>query len=102
MPVDKESICKKSSDFHFVNDYLYKTIDDGSGLNSSSLYADRYYPEGYEHGAPFDMDKVTKPLNPRYQALNRRQGPVTIQPQQPYRTYNSANERKVSLFKFIS
>ena len=102
MPVTAESICKKSTDFHFVNDYLYKTVDDGSGTNTSYLYADRYYPEGYEHGAPFDMEKVTKPVNPQFQAYNRRQPQQYAEERQPqqYSRPNKdafANERQVLL-----
>jgi len=78
MPVNKENICKKSSQFHFVNDYLYQPIDDdGNTDNSSSIYADRYYPDGYEHGAPFDMSKVNEPEEIRYQAFNRREDGYT-------------------------
>jgi len=74
MPANKDNICKKSSQFHFVNDYLYQPIDDEGNLdNSSLLYADRYYPEGYEHGAPFDLSAVNEPEEIQYHAYNRRQ-----------------------------
>ena len=71
MPVAKDNICKKSSKFHFVNDYLYKTVDEEDG-SSSGFYADRYYPEGYEHGVPFDMDEVVHD-QPNYQSFIRNQ-----------------------------
>lgn len=69
MPISKENICKKSSQFHFVNDYLYKPIKDEDG-NNSTLYADRYYPDGYEPG--FDMGDLEAPEEPKLQAYSRR------------------------------
>ena len=69
MPISKENICKKSSQFHFVNDYLYKPLQDEDG-NNSTLYADRYYPEGYEPG--FDMAEIEVPEKPKLQAYVRR------------------------------
>jgi len=52
-----------------VNDYLYKPLQDEDG-NNSTLYADRYYPDGYEPG--FDMAEVEAPEKPKLQAYNRR------------------------------
>ena len=74
MPVGKDNICDKSSQFHFVNDYLYKTVENEDGSNASSgIYADRYYPEGYEQGKEFDMSEVVQPDRPNLQPFNRRQ-----------------------------
>jgi len=75
MPVNKDNICKKSSQFHFVNDYLYKTLEDEDGNNDTNTYADRYYPDGYEPGT-FDfaeMDEVKQPPRQNFQSANRRQ-----------------------------
>jgi len=84
MPANKENICKTSSQFHFVNDYLYQPIDDeGNSDNSSSIYADRYYPDGYEHGAPFDMSKVSEPEEVRYQSFSK-----------PEESYNNQENRE--------
>ena len=101
MPATKDNICKKSTQFHFVNDYLYKTIDDeGNDDNSSLIYADRYYPDGYEPGVPFDMTEVTQPPQNQYQPYNRRQpttAPVVRQrPQQQQRRPNLDRPNKVS------
>ncbi|XP_046460159.1 transcription factor SPT20 homolog isoform X2 [Daphnia pulex] len=70
MPVAKDNICKKSSQFHFVNDYLYQPMQDEDG-NNSTLYADRYYPDGYLPGD--DMADVVEPEKPNLQYNNRRQ-----------------------------
>lgn len=80
MPVAKDNICKKSSQFHFVNEYLYQPMQDEDG-NNSTLYADRYYPEGYEPGVPFDMAEVTEPEKPNLQYNSRR--PIPQQNRRP-------------------
>ena len=58
--------------------------------NNSTLYADRYYPEGYEHGVPFDMSEA-QPEKPNLQYNNRRQAaPPARRPIQQQR-YSSDN-----------
>lgn len=79
MPVGKDNICAKSSQFHFVNDYLYKTVEGEDGNNATGIYVDRYYPEGYEQGKEFDMAQVVQPDRPNFQ--NRRQQAVADQRQ---------------------
>ncbi len=58
--------------------------------NNSTLYADRYYPEGYEPGVPFDMGDVAQPEKPNLQYNNRRQAaaPVKRIQQQRYTPEN--------------
>ncbi len=84
MPATADNICKKSSQFHFVNDYLYRTVDNEDGSNSSGIYADRYYPDGYEHGVPFDMSEVVHD-QPNYQPFNRRQASIVQRERDQYR-----------------
>jgi hypothetical protein len=47
MPQSDGNVCKLSSKYHFVNEYLYKAInkDDADKNNGTYIYADRYYPE---------------------------------------------------------
>lgn len=50
MPPGGDNICEKSSQFHFVNEYLYKPLnleEHQSKPNISLRYSDRYYPENY-------------------------------------------------------
>ena len=97
MPVTKDNICKKSSQFHFVNEYLYQPMVDEDG-NNSTLYADRYYPDGYEPGVPFDMSEVEQPEKPNLQFNNRRQAaaPAKRIQQQRYTPENRpANRERV-------
>lgn len=51
MPPGADNICAKSSQFHFVNEYLYKPInleEHQTKPNVSLKYSDRYYPDGYQ------------------------------------------------------
>lgn len=78
--------------------------------NNSTLYADRYYPEGYEPGVPFDMADVTQPEKPNLQYNNRRQTQAQQQNRRPIqqqryspdrpRERNPNQERRVK-FNFI-
>jgi len=50
MPPSSDNICQQSSQFHFVNDFLYRPInaeEAQSRPNVTLRYADRYYPETY-------------------------------------------------------
>lgn len=105
MPVAKDNICKKSSQFHFVNEYLYQPMVDEDG-NNSTLYADRYYPEGYEPGVPFDMAEA-QPEKPNLQ-YNKRPTPVQsnrrpiqqqrYNPDRPNRERQQPNENRRVIF----
>lgn len=111
MPVAKDNICKKSSQFHFVNEYLYQPMVDEDG-NNSTLYADRYYPEGYEPGVPFDMAEA-QPEKPNLQYNGRRTAPAQqsnrrpiqqqrYNPDRPNRERQQPNEnRRVKKLVFI-
>ncbi|CAG9813227.1 unnamed protein product [Phaedon cochleariae] len=50
MPPGGENVCEKSTDYHFVNDYLYKPLnleEHQRKPNITLVYSDRYYPEQY-------------------------------------------------------
>lgn len=58
MPPGGDNICAKSSQFHFVNEYLYKPInleEHQSKPNISLKYSDRYYPDTY-YGANYEEE----------------------------------------------
>lgn len=47
MPPTHDNICQKSSKYHFVNEYLYRPINEEEVQkkpNVSLKYSDRYYP----------------------------------------------------------
>lgn len=75
MPQGSDNICKRSSDFHFVNDYLYQQI------NNDSLrpqYADRYYPD-----ASLSGDNLQSRPAPQATYTDRQERPVRRRLQQP-------------------
>lgn len=78
-----------------MNDYLYKPLQDEDG-NNSTLYADRYYPEGYEPG--FDMGEIEAPEKPKLQTYVRRpQNSAEVgngRRRQPAQRQGSENPRK--------
>jgi len=50
MPPSSDNICQQSSQFHFVNDFLYRPVNVEEAQtrpNVTLRYADRYYPENY-------------------------------------------------------
>ena len=50
MPPGGDNICEKSSQFHFVNEYLYKPVnleEYQQKPNISLRYSERFYPENY-------------------------------------------------------
>nr|XP_023013908.1 uncharacterized protein LOC111503751 [Leptinotarsa decemlineata] len=47
---ENDNICEKSSDYHFVNEYLYKPVNLEEYQHKPNItlrYSDRYYPEQY-------------------------------------------------------
>lgn len=68
MPPGADNICEKSSQFHFVNEYLYKPVnleEHQNKPNVSLKYSDRYYPDNYypnneEAGADYEEEVVVQ------------------------------------------
>lgn len=72
MPPSGDNICAKSSQYHFVNDYLYKPLNAEEAQTKPNVtlrYSDRYYPENYYPGETVEEDEP--------QQLPRRQ-PVSL------------------------
>lgn len=67
MPPSQDNICTKSTNYHFVNDYLYRPLNEkeAASTNSSLRYADRYYPQGYTPGMAIDELQEQQPYQPR-------------------------------------
>lgn len=51
-----DNICKQSSKFHFVNDYLYKQLEQRPRDNGTIRYANRYFPEEGGEVQPVQQD----------------------------------------------
>lgn len=65
MPPSGDNICDKSSDYHFVNDYLYKPVnleEYQQRPNTSLKYSDRYFPDSYRPRYD-DEDDEARPVH---------------------------------------
>lgn len=79
MPPSSDNICQQSSQFHFVNDFLYRPINADevhARPNVSLRYADRYYPENY-------YETINEEENGERTFHTRQQEPPRQQQQQP-------------------
>lgn len=70
MPPGADNICDKSSQFHFVNEYLYKPLnleEHQNKPNVSLRYSDRYYPNQYypnnEEVGDYEDDEKKVPVS---------------------------------------
>lgn len=60
MPPGADNICEKSSQFHFVNEYLYKPVnleEHQNKPNVSLRYSERYYPNSQYNGNEEDYEE---------------------------------------------
>lgn len=77
MPPSGDNICQKSSEYHFVNEYLYKPLNQAehdTKPNVTIRYSDRYYPEHYNLGNEQESEEEEE----QYQAPRRQPQPVRI------------------------
>lgn len=92
MPPSHDNICTQSSQFHFVNDFLYKPINAEEAQtrpNVTLRYSDRYYPENYyeeEHVQQIVPQGTPRPHTPQPQAAYHQTPRPT--PQQGLRQAN--------------
>ncbi|XP_017061897.1 putative mediator of RNA polymerase II transcription subunit 26 [Drosophila ficusphila] len=92
MPPSHDNICKQSSKYHIVNDYLYKPInlqEHQSKPNVTLRYSERYFPENYYEHERYDDEEEELPAAPRpriqqqpQQQQQHRQVVAYQQPQQ--------------------
>lgn len=79
MPPSSDNICTQSSQFHFVNDFLYKPINAEEALtrpNVTIRYSDRYYPENfYEEEISAPVAATPRPRNPPQHLLQQQPQP---------------------------
>ncbi|XP_018899394.1 uncharacterized protein [Bemisia tabaci] len=96
MPPSHDNICKQSSQYHFVNEYLYRPINVEEAQtkpNVSLRYADRYYPENYYEGE--EEESVEARPQPQTLAAPRRQPPQQVP--QGLQGYNAPLLRPVAV-----
>ncbi|KAH8402336.1 hypothetical protein KR009_011429, partial [Drosophila setifemur] len=87
MPPSHDNICKQSSKYHIVNDYLYKPInlqEHQSKPNVTLRYSERYFPENYYEHERYDEEEEEEPApRPRVQHQQQQQHHHHQQQQQP-------------------
>ncbi|XP_057663357.1 uncharacterized protein LOC130898243 [Diorhabda carinulata] len=97
MPPGGDNICEKSSDYHFVNDFLYKPVnleEYQQKPNVTLKYSDRYYPEQYRSKFEEDDTPVHHQHSVRVTGQSQRTNyvsPTTVRPQQVFRSPEEIN-----------
>lgn len=75
MPPGNDNICEKSSQYHFINEYLYKPVnleEHQSKPNISLRYSERYYPDKF-HYQEYEYDEEDEPQ----QQISHNKPPVS-------------------------
>lgn len=88
MPPSHDNICKQSSKYHIVNDYLYKPInlqEHQSKPNVTLRYSERYFPENYYEHERYDDEEEQLPAAPRPRIQQQHHQQQHQQPQQQHR-----------------
>jgi hypothetical protein len=94
MPPSHDNICQKSSDYFFVNDYLYRPINAEevrTRPNTTLRYSDRYYPENYDNedeGTQAAQHHVQQQQQHQQARAQPTQSSRGRQPQAPQRANN--------------
>ncbi|XP_049827584.1 bromodomain-containing protein 4-like [Schistocerca gregaria] len=109
MPPSSENICKQSSQFHFVNDYLYRPINAEEVQNKPNVtlrYSDRYYPDNFyeeeslhQQPAPIRASAAPPPPPPAAAPVLRGRPQVPqFRPQSaPHQVFHSPEEVNIPL-----
>ncbi|XP_075992772.1 uncharacterized protein LOC142987707 [Anticarsia gemmatalis] len=99
MPPTHDNICQKSSKYHFVNEYLYRPINEDEVQrkpNVSLKYSDRYYPAEVYRDDRFEQEEEEEEEAPR-----RQPQPAQLQqqprPAQRPQVFRSAEEVNIPL-----
>nr|AAL39510.1 LD06965p [Drosophila melanogaster] len=88
MPPSHDNICKQSSKYHIVNNYLYKPInlqEHQSKPNVTLRYSERYFPENYYEHERYDDEEEQLPAAPRPRIQQQHHQQQHQQPQQQHR-----------------
>ncbi|XP_064076803.1 putative uncharacterized protein DDB_G0268364 isoform X1 [Vanessa tameamea] len=99
MPPTHDSICQKSAKYHFVNDYLYRPINEEEVQrkpNVSLKYSDRYYPSEVYRDDRFEQDEDEEAKEPRRAPAPQQQRPAARLQYQP-QVFRSAEEVNIPL-----
>ncbi|XP_072937172.1 uncharacterized protein [Epargyreus clarus] len=93
MPPTHDSICQKSAKYHFVNDYLYRPINEEEVQrkpNVSLKYSDRYYPAEVYRDDRYEQEEEEEEQAPRRQPAPQQEQRPSPRPQ-VFRTAEEVN-----------
>ncbi|XP_047515216.1 uncharacterized protein LOC125056228 [Pieris napi] len=100
MPPNHDNICQRSSKYHFVNEYLYKPINEEEVQrkpNSPLRYSERYYPSEVYNDDRYEREDDEEEQDPnRQQAAQIQERPHQRQQFQP-QVFRSAEEVNIPL-----
>lgn len=102
MPPTHDSICQKSAKYHFVNEYLYRPINEEEVQkkpNVSLKYSDRYYPSEVYRDDRYEQEEEEEEEQPprRQPAPVLQQIRASPRPQQGPQVFRSAEEVNIPL-----
>ncbi|XP_030024710.2 transcription factor SPT20 homolog isoform X2 [Manduca sexta] len=108
MPPTHDNICMKSSKYHFVNEYLYRPINEEEVQkkpNVSLKYSDRYYPAEVYRDDRYEQDEEEEEEQPRrqpppqqhHQQQQLQQIRASPRPQVAPQVFRSAEEVNIPL-----
>ncbi|XP_038218890.1 uncharacterized protein LOC119837083 [Zerene cesonia] len=102
MPPTHDNICQKSSKYHFVNEYLYKPINEEEVQrkpNAPLKYSERYYPSEVYTDDRYEREDEEEEADPRrQQAAQIQERPSQRQQYQP-QVFRSAEEVNIPLIQ---
>ncbi|CAG4943440.1 unnamed protein product [Colias eurytheme] len=103
MPPTHDNICQKSSKYHFVNEYLYKQINDEEVQrkpNAPIRYSERYYPSEVYTDDRYEREDEEEEADPRRQGPQIQERPSQRQQQQYQpQVFRSAEEVNIPLIQ---
>ncbi|XP_023946459.1 uncharacterized protein LOC112051874 [Bicyclus anynana] len=100
MPPTHDNICQKSSKYHFVNDYLYRPINEEEVQrkpNVSLKYSDRFYPAEVYRDDRYEQEEEEEEEEAPRRAPAAQQARPTARPQYPAQVFRSAEEVNIPL-----
>ncbi|XP_041988593.1 probable basic-leucine zipper transcription factor Q [Aricia agestis] len=100
MPPTHDNICTKSSKYHFVNDYLYRPVNEEEVQrkpNVSLRYSDRYYPSEVYRDDRYDQEEEEEEEAPRRAPAPIQQARPSPRPQYPSQVFRTAEEVNIPL-----
>ncbi|XP_068621433.1 uncharacterized protein [Battus philenor] len=94
MPATQENICQRSSKYHFVNDYLYRPINQEEvdrKPNVSLKYSDRFYPAEVYRDDRYEQEEEEEEEQTQRTVAPQQQRPAPRPQQQVFRSAEEVN-----------